>query len=260
MHHDDVLFGRVKSGVLTVSGHFPRFSVEADDLNIADGHGDTAVSLKLRRADRLVSRIIVTRSEGYISFAAVKWLRDVGIGLAQLDFNGDVIMATAQRSLDLASMRRAQCLTAGSDFGRSIVRELLQAKLDGQAAVARIMGRAETAAAIDDISGRLKTARTEPEMLATEGMAAQAYWSAWASLPVTFARQHRVSSRWKTFGPRRSSLTDKPQRAVSPANAVLNYLYGVLASQVTIALIGQGLEPGISIGLHADKQARASFT
>jgi CRISPR/Cas system-associated endonuclease Cas1 len=94
--------------------------------------------LKLRRADRLVSRIIVTRSEGYISFAAVKWLRDVGIGLAQLDFNGDVIMATAQRSLDLASMRRAQCLAAGSDFGRSIVRELLQAKLDGQAAVARI--------------------------------------------------------------------------------------------------------------------------
>jgi hypothetical protein len=140
------------------------------------------------------------------------------------------------------------------------VRELLQAKLDGQAAVARIMGRAETAVAIDELSGRLKTARTEPEMLATEGMAAQAYWSAWASLPVTFARQHRVPSRWKTFGPRRSSLTDKPQRAVSPANAVLNYLYGVLASQVTIALIGQGLEPGISIGLHADKQARASFT
>jgi CRISPR associated protein Cas1 len=157
-------------------------------------------------------------------------------------------------------MRRAQCLAAGPDFGRSIVRELLQAKLDGQAAVARIMGRAETAAAIDELSGRLKTARTEPEMLATEGMAAQAYWSAWASLPVTFARQHRVPSRWKTFGPRRSSLTDKPQRAVSPANAVLNYLYGVLASQVTIALIGQGLEPGISIGLHADKQARASFT
>jgi hypothetical protein len=138
MHHDDVLFGRVKNGVLTVSGHFPRITVELDDLNIADGHGDTAVSLKLRRADRLVSRIIVTRSEGYISFAAVKWLRDVGIGLAQLDFNGDVIMATAQRSLDLASMRRAQCLAAGSDFGRSIVRELLQAKLDGQAAVARI--------------------------------------------------------------------------------------------------------------------------
>ena len=132
MRHDDTLYGRIKNGVLTVSGHFPRITVESDYLHVADGRGDSATVVKLRRAERVVSRIIVTRSEGYISFAAMKWLRDVDIGLAQLDWNGDVIMATAQRNLDLAAMRRTQCLSAGSSFGRDVMREILRVKLTGK--------------------------------------------------------------------------------------------------------------------------------
>src|SRR5580658_7529862 len=43
-----------------------------------------------------------------------------------------------------------------------------------------------------------------------------------------------------------------------PANAVLNYLYGVLASELTIALTGVGLDAGLGI-FHTDTARRASL-
>ncbi|HKF15741.1 MAG TPA: CRISPR-associated endonuclease Cas1 [Candidatus Dormibacteraeota bacterium] len=50
-----------------------------------------------------------------------------------------------------------------------------------------------------------------------------------------------------------------PRNAVTPANAVLNYLYGVLASEMTIALTGVGLDPGLGI-FHTDVGRRASLS
>jgi hypothetical protein len=48
------------------------------------------------------------------------------------------------------------------------------------------------------------------------------------------------------------------RNAITPANAVLNYLYGVLASELTIALTGVGLDPGLGI-FHTDAARRASL-
>jgi hypothetical protein len=53
-------------------------------------------------------------------------------------------------------------------------------------------------------------------------------------------------------------MTGDPRGAVLPSQAVLNYLYGVLASEITIALYAVGLDPILGI-LHADKDGRASL-
>ena len=49
---------------------------------------------------------------------------------------------------------------------------------------------------------------------------------------------------WLTFGLRTSVLTGKPHRAVTPGNALLNYLYAVLEAEMTIALLASLIEHG----------------
>jgi ribosome-binding protein aMBF1 (putative translation factor) len=67
-----------------------------------------------------------------------------------------------------------------------------------------------------------------------------------------------VPEGWLVFGSRHSTLTSRPQNAVTPANAILNFLYRVAESQLTIALIGVGLDAGVAI-FHSDRDRRRSL-
>jgi hypothetical protein len=79
-------------------------------------------------------------------------------------------------------------------------------------------------------------------------------------VPLRFVRREEAPEHWQSFGRRNSPLGRKNTRnAVTPANAVLNYLYGVLASELTIALTGVGLDAGLGI-FHTDAARRASLT
>ncbi|MGH6876905.1 MAG: CRISPR-associated endonuclease Cas1, partial [Rhizomicrobium sp.] len=63
---------------------------------------------------------------------------------------------------------------------------------------------------------------------------------------------------WLTFGSRTSLLSGKPSRATTPGNALLNYLYAILESEMTIAMLARGLDPGIGM-FHADIDGRSSL-
>jgi hypothetical protein len=144
--------------------------------------------------------------------------------------------------------------------GHAIAQELLRAKLNGQAAVARLLGSGEIAELIINLAGQLDDATDAVQLLGIEGAAAAAYWSLWVDVPLRFARREQAPEHWQSFGRRNSPLGRKNTRnAVTPANAVLNYLYGVLASEMTIALTGIGLDAGLGI-FHTDAARRASLT
>lgn len=265
MQHDDTLYGRVKNGILTVSGNVAKITVDGGMLRVADGYeidSKPTAELRFRRAGCPVSRIIVTRPDGFITFAAIKWLHGVGASLFQLDWDGTPLMTTTPRpSGDFPALRRAQARAAGSDLGQGIARELLGAKLTGQGAVLRFMGYAEPAETIDGLAGKLAAARSDIELLSVEALAAIAYWAAWAPIPVRFARRDGVPEHWRSFGGRKSPISsnsNSPSDAATPGNALLNYLYGVMASQCIAALNKCGLDPGLGI-LHADKPGRASL-
>ena len=68
-----------------------------------------------------------------------------------------------------------------------------------------------------------------------------------------------VLEQWPTFGPRASLRTGGPFRATTPGNALLNYLYAILESEMTVALLAAGLDPGIGI-FHSDIDRRPSLT
>src|ERR1051325_9587537 len=83
------------------------------------------------------------RPDGFITFAAIKWLHGVGASLLQLDWDGTVLLATAPAGTDLPALRRAQALAANNEMGLGITREILRVKLNGQATVARLLGSEE---------------------------------------------------------------------------------------------------------------------
>jgi hypothetical protein len=95
MNSDDTLYGRIKNRVLTISGNSRSIRVDGGCLVVSDGpvpvpadhHGpappvsERLVTHRLRRASCPVDRIVVTRPDGFVTFAALKWLHDVGVSL-----------------------------------------------------------------------------------------------------------------------------------------------------------------------------------
>jgi CRISPR-associated protein Cas1 len=93
-----------------------------------------------------------------------------------------------------------------------------------------------------------------------EGQAAGLYFAAWKGYALQWRKSVRryVPAHWHTIRERHSPLSDSARRAVDPANAILNYAYGVLEGQCRQALTAKGFD--LSCGcLHADKQYRDSL-
>jgi len=273
MNSDDTLCGRVKNGVLTLSGNNASIRVDGGCLVVSDGPKAVAanhegkappiqermITLRLRRADCPVSRIIVTRPDGFITFSAIKWLNGAGVSLVQLDWDGTVLLSTAASGTDYSAMRRAQALAPSTTAGLALVREIIRVKLRGQGEVAQLLGSDETTALISRFSGELDAAKDAAKILTIEATAAAAYWRLWQPLPVYFARRQQVPEHWQFFGTRHSPISRSPRNATTLGTAILNYLYGVLASEMTIALISTGLDPSIGV-FHTDKVSRPSLT
>jgi CRISPR-associated endonuclease Cas1 len=272
MNSDDTLYGQIKNRVLTVSGNNPSIRVDSGYLIVSDGpmsvpstHTGAAppakermTTLRLPRAGCPIDRIVVTRPDGFITFGAIRWLHDVGCALIQLDWGGTVLLATAPAGPDRPAIRRAQALAAGNETGLAIMREILRCKLAGQARVARLLCGEDAAALIDRLAGEIHHKIDGTRVLAVEGSAAATYWALWRDLPLLFARRDKVPEHWQKFGVRRPEGSKQARKATTVGGALVNYLYGVLASEMTIALLGAGLDPAIGI-FHADRENRASL-
>jgi len=258
--------------VLTLSGNNASIRVDGGCLVISDGptaahanHEGKApplekrmTTLRFRRADCPVNRIVVTRPDGFITFGAVKWLHGVGASLVQLDWDGTVLLTASPSPSDQPALRRAQALAAGSENGHAIAREILRMKLSGQAEVARLLGGANVAGLITKLTVELDDAPDSERLLLVEARAAAAYWQLWLGVPLHFARRHQVPEHWRTFGTRHSPLSARTMKAASAGNAILNYLYAVAVGEMTIALTAAGLDSGLGV-LHADRERRASL-
>jgi CRISPR-associated protein Cas1 len=262
MSPEDNLFGQIKNGVLTLAGYVSRVTVETANLCIIDGYKDSETKLTFPRSNCPVSRILSLNDAGYISFAAARWLHETGIAFTHLNYEGSPILVTVSRRNNPSSVRRAQVMLYGTDFGREIARSLIQTKIAGQIANLKHFDRLtdQLQSQLLRYASKLLPAENPShwDILGAEGMVANLYWQSLTKMPPKFGRKQTVPKHWKLFRNRRSTITGDPRGAVTPGNAMLNYLYGVLCSQVTIALHTIGLDPSIGI-LHKDKDNRASL-
>jgi CRISPR/Cas system-associated endonuclease Cas1 len=275
VHADDTNYTVVKNGVVVVSGTGPAIRVDGNRLVIRDGPQETPPLCFTRaEASRKLRHVIVCgHSGGFVTFDALRWLRDTGVAFSQLDWNGTVVIASGPRGPDQPDLRRAQALVCSGvvpGAADAITCEILRVKLSGQAEVARLLGFEEASVTISGLAEAIGRDTDGTRALSLEAEAAWSYWSLWERMPVRFARRNPQrlgpNGRWRpgrpdpwlTFGSRTSLLSTKPSRATTPGNTLLNYLYAILESEMTIALLAQGLDPGIGM-VHADIDGRASL-
>jgi CRISPR-associated endonuclease Cas1 len=238
--------------------------VNRGHLVVHDGVGRQRRTVRLNRATSRLRRLVVLGHSGYVTLEALRWLRDVGAAFVQVDRDGKLVACTAGYGRDDARLRRAQALAATTGIGLELVRELIQQKLHGQAAVLRALpdNDAATAArsAIDQGLVELPNAGTMQELRLVEAQAAREYFTAWSQVRVCFARadQQRVPEHWHSFGGRVSPVTSSNRLAANPANSILNYLFALIEVEASLACHAVGLDPGIGL-LHADQKARDSL-
>ena len=178
-----------------------------------------------------------------------------------LDRLGKVRFVTGPVSPSEARLRRAQALALGNGKALEISRELIHAKLSGQESVLRDkLNDATRANTIRAVGESLDTAQSIDTIRGVESQAALQYWGAWYDVPVLFPRKdaNLVPAHWLRFGTRHSPLTGGPRLAVSPANALLNYVNAVAETECRLALVACGLDPGLGF-IHTDTANRDSL-
>ncbi len=93
-----------------------------------------------------------------------------------------------------------------------------------------------------------------------EGRAAFAYFTCWQTIPLRWKGTGRkpIPPEWHHAGLRQSFVSGTNRHATHPVNAMLNYAYGILESQVRIAAVAAGLDPTIGY-LHACRPGRVAL-
>jgi CRISPR-associated endonuclease Cas1 len=252
---------RIRRGEVCVARGFGvRIRVDHQHLVIEDGSGRDRRTRRYARATHGLSRVVVIGTEGYITYEALRWLSRLGIAYVHLDRDGNVLAATEGGGGD-ARLRRQQALAASSPVGLEIARYLLAAKVSGQAENLKLVPDSFAAQdAIAEWLNRIEAATSLDELLEAEREVAAHYWSSWTGIRVRFASRDvpRIPEHWLRVSTRHSPLTVSPRVAITPPNALLNYMYAILEVEARIACLTLGLDPCLGIW-HVDYRSRDSF-
>lgn len=248
---------RVNRGALVVRNGFTHYPQRVDEHRFFKGDRN------------LPSRIIVLDGSGSLSFDVLSWLSEQGVPLIRINWRGEVITALgAGHAIDpkrLAAQLEAQQTGRALDIAISIIREKLRNSIE------TLSVALPSSSAREQAIGRLHShlselARRPPRstgaLLGLEGRAGLAYFNAWQSLPLrwTGVGRHPIPRDWLTVGQRGSFARKKVgnRNASHPVNAILNYAYAILESQVRIQVVAAGYDPTIGF-LHAGRRGRPDF-
>lgn len=251
----------IGKSVLVLTGYGIHVGVERGQLVFTDGVGRERRTGTLNRATCGLRRLVVIGHTGTVSLDAFRWLYDIGAAFVQLDADGQVIVANGPSGLNDARLRRAQALAATNGVGVAITRDLLNAKLAGQRDVlSRLPNSQQCIAVIDQALSDLDGADTPARLRTVEAQAANAYWTAWSGVPIRFAKkdQFLLPAQWPLFLARSSPLTKSSRASSNPINTILNYMYAILETEVRLAVLAMGMDPGMGM-LHADLKGHDSF-
>lgn len=96
---------------------------------------------------------------------------------------------------------------------------------------------------------------------ALEAGSAAAYFRAWREIPRHWkgTDQSPIPESWRRIGSRTSLFKMAGNRnAAHPINAMVNYAYGVLESQVRIKSVAEGYDPTLGI-MHESREGSSAF-
>lgn len=192
--------------------------------------------------------ILFLGQSGNLSLDAIKWCEAQGIAICLLDWHGDLLSVTQRALKTDVAIRRAQFAANPLLMARAILGQ----KFAGQRKIGKL-----SQASYRSALAEMKRAIGVDELIKIEGRLALEYWSNW-----NFELKHKKRNwpdQWTHFHYRASPISRGPRHATHPVNAILNYAYSVVASQVTRTLQGSGFDSAAGF-LHADAEGRHSLT
>ena len=99
------------------------------------------------------------------------------------------------------------------------------------------------------------------ELRALEANCAASYFRSWVGMPIKWRGTSRrpIPDNWHSIGQRSSPYHLAGNRnAAHPVNAILNYAYAVLESEIRIKAISEGYDPTIGI-MHEGSDGSSKF-
>ncbi len=245
---------RVHQGSLIVQNGFTHYPQEREELRLFPGDR------------KLPSRIISLDSDGSISLDVIKWLSQQGIPLVLLDWRGEVVSVVGDGAGYDPALREAQLAAKDTSLGLRIAIDLIERKVASSRDTLGTLPPSPVRDVADDKLGiildnlRAAPPKSVNELLLIEARAAYAYFSAWQMMPLRWKGTGRkpIPPDWHHVVARPSMVSGRNRHATHPVNAMLNYAYAVLESQVRIAIVSQGLDPRIGY-LHACRPGRVAL-
>lgn len=261
---------RKKPTVLILSGHGVTLHVEQGALSIQNGFTHYPQKRELWRLfpgqSNLPERIVMLDGNGSLSFDVLAWLSNQQIPLVQINWQGEVITVLGGHDHSAESkLVKAQKSANDSTVGLKISNELIKQKIQGcQFTLSYFPESLPRNRALEKLSKSLaelnQPVATIEMLRLIEGRAALAYFSYWQHTPLQWKgiARHLIPDEWRSIGTRESLISGSNRNATHPVNAMLNYLYGMLESQVRVATVAEGLDPTLGF-LHAIRPGRVAL-
>lgn len=247
----------VRHGSLEVWNGFTHYPQQQETFRFFPGQPDVP------------SRIVLLDGSGSITLDVLAWLAQQSIPLIQLDYRGDVRAVIGSSGLGADPGLLVLQVRAASDPAKAMavaswfVREKLLASAATLKAClspseARTAALGHIARALDRLD--VPWTGSKEALLGIEGQCAQTYFYTWRDLPIRWKGTGRkpIPPSWSVIGPRYSRSQQRSRAARHPAQAMFNYAYAVLESQIRIASAAVGLDPATGF-LHLNLSDRPAL-
>jgi CRISP-associated protein Cas1 len=256
---------------LVLAGHGARLRVDSGTLLVRNGlthYPQQRQEYRFFPGDpTLPSRIVLVDSDGYITLDAIDWLARQEVPVLLLAWDGTArSLLPAGGSRSIPELLQAQVRALTDSTGLRLARNLIERKVEGSlAALANLPEGPRVHLARSGLAGIRKELVASPpadvdSLRLVEARAAALYFAAWRDLPLRWrdVKRKPIPAEWRRMPIRGSLLLMSNRHATHPVNALLNYAYGVLESQIHTALLIAGVEPSLGY-MHANRPGRAAL-
>jgi CRISPR-associated protein Cas1 len=259
---------------LTLAGHGVSLRIENSALTIQNGfthYPQQRETFRFFRGDlSLPERIILIDGSGSVSFDVLSWLAEQNVSLIRIDWKGDVVCVAGASGYSANPHRvRWQLETRGNpglrnDFCQSLIKRKIEASIMTLEKAIRRSDKWERA--MKSAYAALARLEENPpeaifELRALEATCAASYFRSWGGIPIKWRGTSRrpIPENWNSIGQRSSPyhLTGN-RNAAHPVNAILNYAYAALESEIRIKAISEGYDPTIVI-MHEGSDGSSKF-
>jgi CRISPR-associated protein Cas1 len=259
---------------LILAGHGVSLRVENGALTIQNGfthHPQKREIIRYFRGDvALPERIILLDGSGSISFDVLSWLSAQKVSLVRIDWKGEIVCVAGASGYSANQFRvRWQLETRENpeqrnEFCRSIITRKIEATI---ITLEKSIPRSDKwERAMRSAYAALSRLEENPperitELRALEANCAASYFRSWVGIRIKWrgASRRPVPENWHSIGVRSSPYHLAGNRnAAHPVNAILNYAYAALESEIRIKAISDGYDPTIGI-MHVGSDGSSKF-